>query len=117
MNYVGGQSQWSLLMGATDTTGRPIFNAYQPQNAGGSVGTTPRGNVLGLDFFADSGMVSTTIDESAFIIVPESIGIYEQAPRMISVNQVTSLEVELSIHGYLATIIKKAGGLRRFNLT
>lgn len=115
MAYVGGASQWALMLGATDTTGRPIFNAYQPQNAGGQVGPgAARGSVLGLDLYVDNAMVNTTIDDSAFIICPDSIAIFEQAPRMIQVNQLGSLEVEVSMHGYLATIIKRAGGLRRF---
>ena len=106
------------MLGATDTAGRPIFNAYVPQNSGGTV--TPgsaRGSVLGLDLFVDNGMVSTTIDDSAFIVAPNSIGIYEQAPRTITVQKVTNLQVEVSIHGYLATIVKRATGLRRYNMT
>lgn len=116
--YVAGASQWELLLNAADTAGRPIFNAAQPQNAGGvvSVGSS-RGNVFGLDLYVDNSMVSTTIDESSFIIAPDSIGIYEQAPRTLQVNQLGSLEIEVSMHGYLATIIKRATGLRRFNLT
>lgn len=116
--YVAGASQWELMLGATDSAGRPIFNAYVPQNSGGTV--TPgsaRGSVLGLDLFVDNGMVSTTIDDSAFIIAPNSIGIYEQAPRTITVQKVTNLQVEVSIHGYLATIVKRATGLRRYNMT
>ena len=116
--YVAGASQWELLLNAADTTGRPIFNAAIPQNAGGTVSVgSARGNVFGLDLFVDNAMVATTIDESSFIIAPDSIGIYEQAPRMLQVNQLGSLEVEVSLHGYLATIIKRATGLRRFNLT
>jgi len=116
--YIAGASQWGLMLGAVDTTGRPIYNAYVPQNAGGVTSpSSARGNVLGLDLYVDNGMVSTTIDESAFIVAPNSIGIYEQAPRTLQVNQLGSLEIEVSMHGYLATIIKRATGLRRFNLT
>jgi len=116
--YVAGASQWELLLNAADTTGRPIFNAAQPQNASGVVNVgSSRGNVFGLDLYVDNAMVATTIDESAFIIAPDSIGIYEQAPRTLQVNQLGSLEIEVTMHGYLATIIKRATGLRRFNLT
>jgi HK97 family phage prohead protease len=116
--YVAGASQWELLLNAADTSGRPIFNAAQPQNAGGNVSVgSSRGNVFGLDLYVDNSMVATTIDESAFIIAADSIGIYEQAPRQLQVNQINSLQIEVSLHGYLATIIKRAAGLRRFNLT
>jgi len=115
--YVAGASQWELLLNAADSTGRPIFNAAMPQNAGGTVSVgSNRGNVFGLDLYVDNAMVATTIDDSAFIIAPDSIGVYEQAPRMLQVNQINSLQIEVSLHGYLATIIKRAAGLRRFNV-
>lgn len=116
--YIAGASQWALLLGAADTTGRPIFNANVPQNAAGQASPqSSRGNVFGLDLYVDNAMVSTTIDDSAFIVAPDSIGIYEQAPRTLEVNKLGSLQVEVSMHGYMATIIKRASGLRRYNLT
>lgn len=115
--YVAGASQWELLLNAADTTGRPIFNAAMPQNAAGAATpTSARGNVFGLDLYVDNAMVSTTIDDSSFIVTPDSIGIYEQAPRQLQVNKLSSLQVEVTLHGYLATIIKRAAGLRRFNV-
>jgi hypothetical protein len=116
--YVAGTSQWSLLMGATDTTGRPIYNAIQPMNAGGAANPTSlRGNVLGLDLYVDANMVSTTIDESAFIIEPRSIEIFESPALTLSANVPTSGEIELMLYGYVAAGVTFAGGLRRFNLT
>ena len=117
--YVAGTSQWSLLMGATDTSGRPIYNA-QPltQNAGGTANPTSiRGNVLGLDLFVDANMVSTTIDESAFIIEPRSIEIFESPALTLAANVPTTGEIELMLYGYVAAGVTFAGGLRRFNLT
>jgi HK97 family phage major capsid protein len=117
--YVAGTSQWSLLMGATDSTGRPIYNA-QPltQNAGGTANPTSiRGNVLGLDLYVDANMVSTTIDDSAFIIEPRSIEIFESPALTLSANVPTSGEIELALYGYVAAGVTFAGGLRRFNLT
>ena len=117
--YVAGTSQWSLLMGATDTSGRPIYNA-QPltQNAGGTANPTSiRGNVLGLDLYVDANMVSTTIDESAFIIEPRSIEIFESPALTLSANVPTTGEIELMLYGYVAAGVTFAGGLRRFNLT
>lgn len=117
--YVAGVSQWSLLMGATDSTGRPIYNA-QPAttNAGGSATPTSlRGNVLGLDLYVDANMVATTIDDSAFIIEPKSIEIFESSALTLATNVPTSGEIELSLYGYIAAQAVFAGGLRRFNLT
>ena len=116
--YVGGTSQWSLLLGAKDSTDRPIYNAIQPMNAAGQVSPRSlRGNVLGLDFYVDANAVSTTIDESAFIIVPSSVVIYESPILRLSTNVVTSGEIETILYGFLATKVLISGGVRRFNLT
>ena len=116
--YIAGTSQWSLLMGATDTTGRPIYNAYNPQNNGGVAGPQSlRGNVLGLDLYVDSNVVATTIDESAFIVTPSAVAIYESPILRMSTNVVTSGQIETMLYGYLAVGVLTAGGVRRFNLT
>ena len=116
--YVGGTSQWSLLLGATDSTGRPIYNAGSPYNSGGSaIPTSLRGNCLGLDFYVDPNMVSTTIDESAFIVVPSSMYIAESPVLRLSTNIPTSGEIETMLYGYIAAKTLVSGGIRRFNLT
>jgi HK97 family phage major capsid protein len=116
--YIAGTSQWSLLLGATDTTGRPIYNAYNPQNNGGVAGPQSlRGNVMGLDLYVDANAVSTTIDESAFIVTPSSVAIYESPILRMSTNVVTTGEIETALYGYLAVGVLTAGGVRRFNLS
>ena len=117
--FVSGTSIWSTLLGATDTTGRPIYNA-QPttMNAAGTANPTSiRGNVLGLDYYVDPNMVSTSIDESAFIIEPRSIEIFESPALTLATNVPTTGEIEISLYGYIAAQAVFAGGLRRFNLT
>jgi phage head maturation protease len=116
--YIAGTSQWSLLMGATDTTGRPIYNAYNPMNNGGVAGPSSlRGNVLGLDLFVDPNAVATTIDESAFIVTPSAVAIYESPILRMSTNIVANGQIETMLYGYLACGVLVAGGVRRFNLT
>ena len=116
--FTSGTSIWSLLMGATDTTGRPIYNAGNPMNnAGSAIPTSVRGNVLGLDYYVDPNMVSTSIDESAFIIEPNSIEIFESPALTLATNVPTTGEIELALYGYIAAGVTFAGGLRRFNLT
>jgi HK97 family phage prohead protease len=117
-NYVAGPSQWSLLMGATDSTGRPIYNAGQPMNSGGlSTPTSIRGNVLGLDLYVDHQMVSTTIDDSAFIVAPEAMTVYRSPQAYMSVNVVSNLQIQVAIYGFMATIVKMPNGLVRYNLS
>jgi HK97 family phage prohead protease len=116
--FVSGTSIWATLLGATDTTGRPIYNAGNPMNnAGSAVPTSIRGNVLGLDYYVDPNMVATSIDESAFIIEPRSIEIFESPALTLATNVPTTGEIEISLYGYIAAQAVFAGGLRRFNLT
>jgi len=117
-NYLAGSSQWSLLLGATDSTGRPIYSAGNPLNSGGNAATTSaRGSVLGLDLYVDRNVVSTTIDESAFIISPEAFTVFESPTAYMSVNVVSNLQVQVAIYGYLATMVNVSGGIQRYNLT
>jgi HK97 family phage prohead protease len=117
-NYLAGSSQWSLLLGATDSTGRPIYSAGNPMNNGGNAATTSaKGSVLGLDLYIDRNVVSTTIDESAFIIAPEAMTVFESPQAFMSVNVVANLQVQIAVYGMLGTMVNIAGGIRRFNLT
>ena len=116
-NYLAGISQWQLLMGAVDSTGRPIYNAGNPwNNAGESNPGSIKGNVLGLNLYCDYQAVATTIDNSAFIIVPSAVTWYESPTSYFSVNNVTNGEVQTMIYGYGSLLVKNAGGIRKFNV-
>jgi hypothetical protein len=118
-NFVAGPGMWSLLMGATDTTGRPIYNAVsQTYNAAGQANPTSiKGNVLGLDLYVDHQLPSTVVDNSAYIIAPEAMTVYESPQAYMSVNVVSNLQVQIAIYGFMATIIKMPNGISRFNLS
>jgi HK97 family phage prohead protease len=117
-NYIANGSQWQLLMGSVDTTGRPIYSASQPMNAAGT--TSPgsiRGNVLGLDLYVDKNFTATTtIDDSAVILAPEAFTVYQSPTAYMSVNVVSNLQVQVAIYGYMATIAKMPKGIVKFNL-
>lgn len=116
-NYLAGISQWQLLMGAVDSTGRPIYNATNPWNAAGEANPgSIKGNVLGLDLYVDYQAVNTTIDNSAFIIVPSAVTWYESPTSYFSVNNVGNMEVQTAIYGYGSLLVKNAGGIRKFNV-
>ena len=116
--YTAGVGQWSLLQSAVDTTGRKLFNAGQPMNATGvTAGNNLFGNVNGIPLSISANMVSTVIDESAFLIVPSAIELFESSQLMLSTNVPSSGEIEAMIYGYFCPIVTIAGGLRRFNLT
>jgi HK97 family phage prohead protease len=117
-NYIANGSQWQLLMGSTDNTGRPIYSASQPMNAGGLVQPgSIRGNVLGLDLYVDKNFTATTtIDDSAVILAPEAFTVYQSPTAYMSVNVVSNLQVQVAIYGYMATIAKMPNGIVKFNL-
>ena len=117
-NIVTNTDWWSQLIGAVDTTGRPIFNASQPWNAGGvSTPTSIKGNVLGLDLYVDKNVTAGLIDESAFIIAPETAMWFESPEAFFSVNVVSNMAVQTAIYGYGAGKVLIPAGVRRFNLT
>ena len=117
-NYLAGSSQWTLLLGATDSTGRPIYTAGAPMNSAGNASTTSaKGSVMGLDLYVDRNAVSTTIDDSAFIISPEAFTVFESPTAYMSVNVVSNLQVQVAIYGYMATMVNVGAGIQRFNLT
>ena len=117
-NIVTNTNWWSTLIGAVDTTGRPIYNAINPYNtAGQSNPTSIKGNVLGLDLYVDKNVTSGLVDESAFIIAPETVTWWESPTAYFSVNIVNSMQVQTAIYGYGAGKVMIPAGVRRFNLT
>jgi len=120
-NYIANGSQWQLLMGATDSTGRPIYSASQPSvmNAAGLAQPgSIRGNVLGLDLYVDKNFAATTtVDDSAIILAPEAFTVYQSPQAYMSVNVVSNLQVQVAIYGYMATIAKMPKGIIRYNFT
>ena len=115
-NYIGNAAQWQLLMGAVDSTKRPIYNAIQPMNAAGQVGPQSiRGNVLGLDLYVDKNFAATTVDDgSALILAPEAFTVYRSPQAYMSVNVVSNLQVQVAIYGFMATIAKMPNGIVRY---
>lgn len=117
---VASTDQWSAILGYADTTGRALFNAESPANASGaaSINSTV-GRVLGADLVVDHNIsTSGIIDESAFLIAPNSVYVWESPVTNLRVNVLTSGEIEINMYGYLAIHASAAGaGIRRFNLS
>jgi len=114
-NLVAGTGLWGALIGAVDTTGRPIYNASQPMNSGGvSTPTSIRGNVLGLDLYVDVNAVSTLASNMAFIVAPEAATWYSSPTSYFSVNIVSNMQVQMAIYGYGSYLTKQAAGIRKF---
>jgi len=117
-NIVVSPEQWGNIMGYNDS-GRPIYNASNPQNAGGAVGPQSlRGNVAGLDLYVSrslSALTYTTGDGSMFVINPESYTWYE-SPRLQLRSDITATgQVSVAYYGYGALATKIANGSVHFN--
>jgi len=115
-NVVIGSGTWAVAMGYTDTTDRPIFNTTTPMNSAGQIGSSSiRGNLLGLDAYVDVNAVATAGDDnSAFVIAPEAVTIFESPTAMFSVNVVSSMSVNLAIYGYMAPAVLQPKGVRKY---
>jgi HK97 family phage prohead protease len=116
---VASTDQWAAILGYADTTGRALFSAEQPMNAqgNGSINSTV-GRVLGADLVVDHNIaVSGIVDESAFLVAPNSVYVWESPVTNLRLNVLTSGEIEINMYGYLAIHAKAAGaGIRRYNL-
>ena len=118
-NLVVNTAWWETIMAAEDTTNRPLFTASNPQNNPGNVsGQSITGTVLGLNLYVDPHMsVTTLIDESAFIVAPESFRYYESPTTTLQVQALANGQVQVAVYGYYAIAPIYGGGVRRFNLT
>jgi HK97 family phage prohead protease len=114
---VASTDQWSAILGYADTTGRALFNAEAPMNAQGnaSINSTV-GRVLGADLVVDHNIATSGIvDESAFLVAPNSVYVWESPVTNLRLNVLTSGEIEINLYGYLALYVAKSGkGVRRF---
>jgi HK97 family phage prohead protease len=118
-NMIVNPAQWQLLLGAVDSTGRPIYSASNPMNNAGDVkAQSIKGNVLGLDLYVDKNFaVTTTADDSAIILAPEAFTVYMSPSAYMSVNVVSNLQVQVAIYSYMSTIAKMPKGILRWNFT
>ena len=117
---VASTDQWAAISGYSDTTGRALYSAQgQTQNASGAVvPTSVVGNVLGTSLIVDHNIsVSGIVDESAFLVAPESVYVWESPTTQLRLNVLATGEIDIALYGYLAIGVLKGGaGVRRFNL-
>jgi HK97 family phage prohead protease len=117
---VASTDQWAAIAGYADTTGRALYSAQgATQNASGNaVATSVVGGVLGTDLIVDHNIpTSGIVDNSAYLVAPSSVYVWESPQTQLRVNVLTSGEIEINLYGYLAIYLAKSGkGVRKFNL-
>jgi HK97 family phage prohead protease len=118
---VASTDQWAAITGYADSTGRALYSAQgSTQNASGTaVASSVRGNILGTDLIVDHNITTSgVIDESAFLVAPGSVYVWESPQTQLRLNVLTTGELEIALYGYLAIYVGKSGkGVRRFNMT
>jgi HK97 family phage major capsid protein len=115
-NIIMNTSQWSNVMTLNDS-GRPIYNAAQPQNAGGVVRPdSVRGNVAGLDLFVTANTAATTdTDGSILIVNPEAYTWYESPTYQLRADIVNTGQINIAMYGYGAIATKIGAGAFKNN--
>ena len=115
-NLVSNSSWWSVLLGAQDSTKRPIYAAANPvNNAGIASPTAVVGSVLGTNYYVDPYIGSGTGDDSMFLINPSAITFYEAPRTTLRVEALSNGRLQVAVYGYYAIATKLAGGIRRWN--
>lgn len=118
---VASTDQWAAITGYADTTGRALYSAQGAtyNAAGNAVATSVRGNVLGTDLIVDHNITASgVVDDSAYLVAPSSVYVWESPQTQLRVNVLTTGEIEINLYGYLAVYLAKSGkGVRKFNLT
>jgi HK97 family phage major capsid protein len=117
-NIIMNTSQWSNVMTLNDS-GRPIYNAQVPQNAGGVVApTSVRGNVAGLDLYVTANTAATTdTDDSILIVNPDAYTWYEGPTYQLRADVIASGQISIVMYGYGAIATKIAAGAFGVNKT
>jgi HK97 family phage prohead protease len=94
------------LLGAVDSTGRPIFAAAVPQNANGliSQGSTA-GTVAGLSLVVDPNYTGNDAGSKYALVYPSmAMRFHESGTLQIRANVVANGQLEIGIYGYCAVV-------------
>ena len=114
-NIIMGTGQWSNVMQLNDS-GRPIYMAQQPQNAGGVARPDSlRGSVAGLDLYVDPSLAATDADGTILIVNPDAYTWYEGPTFRLRANVIASGQITVGYYGYGALATKIAAGAFKNN--
>jgi phage head maturation protease len=115
-NMIVNTAQWSNLMSLNDS-GRPIYNASQPSNAGGVVRPdSVRGNVAGLDLYVTANTAAgTDTDGSILIVNPDAYTWYESPTFQLRADVIATGQISIMMYGYGAIATKIGAGAFKNN--
>ena len=115
-NMIVNTSQWSNIMTLNDS-GRPIYTASQPQNAGGAVSPTAlQGNVAGLNLYVTPNTAAGTDTDGSIIIVnPDAYTWYESPTYRLRAESTAAGQITIGYYGYGAIATKVGAGAFKNN--
>lgn len=113
-NMVVSTGQWSNIMSLNDS-GRPIYTASQPMNAGGVVAPTSlTGNVAGLNLYVDPTNAGDG-DGTILIVNPDAYTWYESPTYRLRAESTAAGQVTIGYYGFGAIATKVAAGAFKNN--
>ena len=102
------------LLGAVDTTGRPLYAAAASQNANGLItqGST-NGTVAGLNLVVDPNYTGGTAGVKVGLVYPSmAMRFHESGTLQIRANVVANGQLEIGIYGYVAVVNRYPAAFR-----
>jgi phage head maturation protease len=113
-NMIVSTGQWSNIMSLNDG-GRPIYNASQPQNAGGVVTPTSlTGTVAGLNLYVDPENGGDA-DGTIIIVNPSAYTFYESGQYQLRAESTADGSITVGIYSFGAIASKIAAGAFKNN--
>ena len=113
-NMVVSTGQWSNIMTLADN-GRPIYNASQPQNAGGVVTPTSlTGNVAGLNLYVDPTNGGDG-DGTILVVNPDAYTWFESPTYRLRAESTAAGQVTIGYYGFGAIATKVGAGAFKNN--
>jgi HK97 family phage prohead protease len=106
------------LLGAVDTTGRPLYAAAASQNANGLItqGST-NGTVAGLNLVVDPNYTGDDANAKHALVYPTmAMRFHESGVLQIRANVVANGQLEIGIYGYVAVVNRYPAAFRKLNV-
>jgi HK97 family phage major capsid protein len=113
-SLIASTGQWANIMTLNDS-GRPIYMASQPQNAGGVARPDSLlGNVAGLDLFVDPTNAGDG-DGTLLVVNPDAYTWYEGPTFRLRADVINTGQITVGYYGYGALATKIAAGAFKNN--
>jgi hypothetical protein len=116
----GGEDgiDFSGLLGAVDSTGRPLFAAAAPQNANGLIaqGSTS-GTVAGLNLVVDPNYTGDDANAKHALVYPSNaMRFHESSQIQLRTAVVANGQLDIGLYGYVAVVNRYPAAFRKLNV-